>query len=310
MKMKHSLPTRIILAAQTALMAVLVAALAPGLAPYEAAAQVFSGSAAAARGPIVNFGAQGAQAGRISGIPSNAALAPALTSNVGFAAPASASNASAPSVFSAAAVPALAARNAAAAALPASTVLGVPSGAAAAAAPSAAEAVLSYSAAADGPKASDEQKPSAIEAAKSAAGDPAAAGTPSGEKIFDGAKDAELVAFRLKIRQPGVYLLENEGTKDDSVGRKLTASLNTGDIKSSLSAHSVNSLSGKILYVTGVEMGSEQDALKKVNEAVSGTPGAEGVKIQVLSIPRPWSAGVLKSLRDRIVYFMPSMRRD
>lgn len=119
----------------------------------------------------------------------------------------------------------------------------------------------------------------------------------------------ELVSFRLQIRKPGVYLLEtHEGTKDDSVGRKLTASLAAADIGKALAGRDLKT---KTLYVTGVAMGSESKALATVHEALAarGIPPA-AVNVQVLSIPRPWKEGLVSALKDRVVYFFPSKTRD
>lgn len=123
----------------------------------------------------------------------------------------------------------------------------------------------------------------------------------TGDEGASGAVDdavAKLVSFRSEIRKPGVFLLETDpATKDDSVGRRVAAAeLVPG------------AFAGKTLYVTGVAMGDESRAEADIRERL-GAWRAD-VDVRVLSVPRPWSSGAIAALKDRLVYFWPSARRD
>jgi hypothetical protein len=167
--------------------------------------------------------------------------------------------------------------------------------------------------------ASDEgsRSPSALGSASQAAARPAAPGAPSGQ-VFDGSSgggrgsDDELVPFRSRIREAGLYLLHRDArTGDDSLGRRLSPSYEAGAVGDALSRHGAEALRGQSLYVTGVAMGSEKAVRERVAAALSGLGlGERDARVQVLSIPRSWDAGAWRALRDRVVYFFPSRTRD
>ena len=123
--------SRLMKSAVATIVALALVALAPGLASYEAAAQVITGSIGAAGrvgAPIVPVGS--VNAGGVTAIPVGANLAPALNSAFTFAPSASIGLAVAPAVQSAAAASAFTPDAAAAfPALPASALLGAPSAA-------------------------------------------------------------------------------------------------------------------------------------------------------------------------------------
>ena len=317
MKIRRARSEQLSRTCRSTLLAVVIVASAPGLGSYQAAAQVLNGAVGSSRGFDVRVGLPAAPAGGGAAIAGPTSVS-ALGARLDFVALPSAPQRDGASGL--AGLPG-AATPSAGLALDRRPLLAAPARADAAptarpaapaspaVVPSAVGGPRSFSAASGGEK---PEAPRALEAAKALVGDSGESGDPSADasRAFDG---AERVAFRLRMRQPGVYLLEKDGTsKDDSVGRKLTASLQTADIGAALKTHALENLRGKTLYVTGVEMGSEQDALRRVREAVSGTPGGlDQVEIRILSVPRPRSrGGLLRSLRDRLVYFMPSMRRD
>lgn len=118
----------------------------------------------------------------------------------------------------------------------------------------------------------------------------------------------QLVAFRQHIREFGVYLLEKGATKDDSVGRLLTASSRDEDLRAALGAlvagEGAAALRGRRFYVTGVPMGLEKEAAGRVEGLLAELGAAAGdARVTVLSVPgRRWT--------DRIKYFLPSRSRD
>lgn len=122
--------------------------------------------------------------------------------------------------------------------------------------------------------------------------------------------------FRLHIREPGIYLLERDGkTGDDSNGLRLAASLDAGEVRAAIGAlvleKGESALRGERLFVTGVEMGLEKEAAERVRGYLSEAGvNPENLAVQILSIPRAWAKGSWPALRDRIVYFFPSLRRD
>lgn len=137
------------------------------------------------------------------------------------------------------------------------------------------------------------------------------------DAAFDGRpRGEEFVPFRLHIRKPGVYLLERDvRTGDDSNGRLVAASLGGEDLSGALSKLRTeggpSALTGRRLFVTGVERGSEREARERVQALASAAGlGLDKGSVRVLSVPRPWSKGRVRALVDRLVYFFPSFTRD
>jgi hypothetical protein len=203
----------------------------------------------------------------------------------------------------------------------AAAIVQVPALAAAVAAPSAvaapaevpplaaAPALAPSIAAADGAP----RPPSAFAAAREAAAKPTDPAQVPGA-VFDGAPAAgegELLPFRARIREAGLYLLHRDAaTRDDSLGRRLSPSLASEDVRSALKARGADALRGEILYATGVEMGSEKAAAERLRGLLAELGLGADVRVRILSVPRAWSAGFGRALRDRIVYFLPSRTRD
>ncbi len=155
--MSLSQTKRFLRAAVAAALALVLVALAPGLAPYEAAAQMFNGAiGSAGRGPaapVVPVGAQGA--GGVMAVPSAVQLAPSLAPGPAFGAAPFSGPASAPAALNAAPAAAASAFSPAAAfpVLPASALRAAPSAAPSASAETALAASNSAAARAAAPAA-------------------------------------------------------------------------------------------------------------------------------------------------------------
>jgi hypothetical protein len=134
MNVSLSKTTRFLRTAFSAALAFVLVALAPGLAPYEAAAQVFNGSmGAAGRGAGVPVVPAGVSNG-VSAIPAGASLAPVLNSGLTFAPSVPVGLTAVPGVSNAA-PSAMFSPSAAFPVLPSSALLGAPSAAASASVP-------------------------------------------------------------------------------------------------------------------------------------------------------------------------------